>query len=329
MTEFEKHPVLSIIIPVYNGDKFIKDAYEDIIKQNLESFEILLVDNNSTDNSVNLIEQYCNLDSRLKYFKEKTQGAAAARNKGIRNAKGEFIYFFDVDDQLYDNSLTVLLNCLQNDKTVDSVFGKKLVSRTRLDNRKNKKEFDIIKKEKPYWGLNWFENLNNLEGTPSFLHRKTVFDKVGVFNEELLVGEDAEFHIRLGIKCNLLFINQYIYVYFRHSESTVSKTNKKELKVFSYWPRIYKGHIPFYLKEDTTKEFKILLFRKIYGSMAKMICFTPQINQRIKLKKRLYFETERIKKPFWVDFYINLIVITKSKFFYKFFVHYVMKNKIS
>jgi glycosyltransferase involved in cell wall biosynthesis len=162
MTEFEKHPVLSIIIPVYNGDKFIKDAYEDIIQQNLESFEILLVDNNSTDNSVNLIEQYCNLDSRLKYFKEKTQGAAAARNKGIRNAKGEFIYFFDVDDQLYDNSLTVLLNCLQNDKTVDSVFGKKLVSRTRLDNRKNKNEFDIIKKQKPYLGLNWFENLNNL-----------------------------------------------------------------------------------------------------------------------------------------------------------------------
>lgn len=325
-TLIKDYPLLSIIIPVYNGEKFIKDAYEDIINQKLESFEILFVDNNSTDNSVNLIKEYCKIDSRLELFKEEKRGAAAARNKGIRNAKGEFIYFFDVDDQLFENSLTILLNCIQNNPDIDSVFGKKFVSRTRLNDRLNKSTIKFIREEKPFWGLSWFENLNKLEGTPSFLHRNSVFDKIGLFKEELLIGEDAEFHIRLGLKGNLIFVNQYIYIYYRHSESTVSKENKKESKVFTYWPRIYEGHLPFYLKESVPKKFESLLMRKIYGSMAKMISLTPKFKQRLDLKKKLYFETEKINKPFWVDFFINLIVITKSELLYKFFFHYILKK---
>ena len=115
---------ISIIVPVFNGEYFIETAYKNILNQNLTNFELIFIDNNSTDASVAKINKIQHKDSRVSLYEETTQGAAAARNKGIKNARGEFIHFFDVDDRLFDGALIALKKVLDNYPKVESVFGK-------------------------------------------------------------------------------------------------------------------------------------------------------------------------------------------------------------
>ena len=86
------------------------------------------MDNNSTDNSFEIALNIALNDSRVKVFKELKQGAAAARNRGFDESKGDLIYFYDVDDQLFDDTLFTLSSLLTSDQSLDAVFGKMLKS---------------------------------------------------------------------------------------------------------------------------------------------------------------------------------------------------------
>jgi len=91
-------PKISIIIPVYNADKYLEACLESIINQTMKDIEILCIDNGSTDNSPIILKKFANLDSRIKVLKQNNLGAAVARNKGIKIASGEYLLFLDADD---------------------------------------------------------------------------------------------------------------------------------------------------------------------------------------------------------------------------------------
>lgn len=93
-------PNVSIIMPCHNGEKYISDAIQSVISQTFSDWELLVIDDNSSDNSVNIIEDFCKKDARIKLFRtEKTSGLPATpRNVGIKNATGRFIAFLDCDD---------------------------------------------------------------------------------------------------------------------------------------------------------------------------------------------------------------------------------------
>lgn len=100
-------PLVSVITPVYNAEAFIGETLDSIINQTHSNFEILCVDDLSTDKSKEIIEEYMKRDSRVKYFRLKEKGGASvARNLGLAEAKGEFIAFLDADDTWYPNKLT-------------------------------------------------------------------------------------------------------------------------------------------------------------------------------------------------------------------------------
>lgn len=90
---------VSIITPVYNSEKFIKDTISSVLNQTYTNWEMILVDDCSTDNSAQIINEYVKKDSRFKYIKlEQNSGAAVARNRAIKEAKGRFLAFLDSDD---------------------------------------------------------------------------------------------------------------------------------------------------------------------------------------------------------------------------------------
>lgn len=99
--------LLSIIIPTYNAEKYIYRCVESVIKQNCEDCEILVVDDGSTDRTLNIIHEIIKNNKKisLKYLKEENKGVSAARNKGIENAIGDYIFFLDADDRLVDNAI--------------------------------------------------------------------------------------------------------------------------------------------------------------------------------------------------------------------------------
>lgn len=97
-------PLVSVIIPIYNAEKSINDCLDSVTEQSLKGVEIICVDNNSTDNSIVLVKAAKRKYQYIKIFHERNQGAGPARNKGLAESKGEFVFFLDPDDRIYANN---------------------------------------------------------------------------------------------------------------------------------------------------------------------------------------------------------------------------------
>ena len=95
----------SIIVPIYNAEKYLSECLDSILFQNYEHFEVIMVDDGSTDNSNEICQFYCNKDDRFKLIVQKNQGVSSARNKALELVTGNFILFVDSDDILLSNSL--------------------------------------------------------------------------------------------------------------------------------------------------------------------------------------------------------------------------------
>ena len=110
---------ISVIIPVYNVEEYLKDCLDSICNQSFKNIEIICVNDGSTDNSANILDEYASKDDRIKVLSQANQGLAASRNNGLVEAKGNYIYFIDSDDYLELDALEKLYNnAVTNDSDV-------------------------------------------------------------------------------------------------------------------------------------------------------------------------------------------------------------------
>ena len=112
-----KNPLVSIIIPVYNVEKYLSNSVNSILKQQYNNIEILLVDDGSTDNSGKICNQLSKKDERIKVFHKKNGGLSDARNFGLKHSRGEYICFMDSDDTIPTYSIKLLMNILLKTKS--------------------------------------------------------------------------------------------------------------------------------------------------------------------------------------------------------------------
>ena len=117
------NPLVSIILPTYNRASFLPEAFEAIKKQSFEDWELIVVDDGSTDNTRELVKNFAShVSQKVQYIYQENQGPAAARNKGLNYAKGKYIAFYDSDDIWLSNYLKVCVNALENYKEIDWIF---------------------------------------------------------------------------------------------------------------------------------------------------------------------------------------------------------------
>ena len=111
----------SIVVPVYNRERIIYSVIDSVIEQSYSDWELLLIDDGSTDLSADVCREAAGRDSRIHYFYKTNGGVSSARNFGIREATGDFIVFLDSDNTLKNNTLEELQNCLQDAKDIDII----------------------------------------------------------------------------------------------------------------------------------------------------------------------------------------------------------------
>jgi len=112
----KSEPLISVIIPIYNGEKYLRDCLESVLNQSYSNMEIFLIDDGSTDGSGNICQKYTDRDSRFTYVKLEHLGVAAARNKGLELITGEYFFFLDCDDFLFPSTIEKLYkDILEND----------------------------------------------------------------------------------------------------------------------------------------------------------------------------------------------------------------------
>lgn len=173
--------LVSVIIPVYNGASFLAGAIENVLAQNYRPLEIIVVDDGSTDTTADIAASY---SDEVYYVYQDNVGPSVARNRGIKLAQGEFVAFLDVDDLWSENKLKLQTAYLLANPTVKIVQG--LIQDMHLVEpiSSNKAQFEPL--STPYRYIN----------IGCALYRKSVFDKVGLFDETLTDNEDTDWFIR-------------------------------------------------------------------------------------------------------------------------------------
>ena len=107
---------VSVVIPIYNVEKYIEGCLKSICNQTLKDIEILCINDGTPDKSMKIVEKIAKKDKRIKIINKENGGLSSARNAGIDNAKGKYIYFIDSDDQLKENALEILYNKMEEEK---------------------------------------------------------------------------------------------------------------------------------------------------------------------------------------------------------------------
>lgn len=110
--------LISIVVPVYNAEPFLSECIESILKQTYTNFELLLINDGSLDNSASICMQYCNCDSRIRYFEKPNEGVSATRNIGLKHASGQYVTFIDSDDIVKSDYLQSLIDNSNSDLVV-------------------------------------------------------------------------------------------------------------------------------------------------------------------------------------------------------------------
>ena len=121
-------PLISVIIPVYNSELYLKECLDSVINQTYKKIEIICVDDGSTDHSLDILNFYQKKDSRIKVFTQENSGPSAARNKALDMAKGDYISFVDSDDFLKPDTYSTLIEYATQERSWDLIiFGGNIV----------------------------------------------------------------------------------------------------------------------------------------------------------------------------------------------------------
>ncbi|MBA6417379.1 glycosyltransferase [Colwellia sp. 6M3] len=214
-------PLVSIIVPVYNGTKYLEDTVKTLVDQTYENFELILINDGSTDNSDALIDKLAAIDNRIKPLKKVNGGIANARNFGIKHAKGEFIAFCDQDDFWLPTKLAKQIPLFSN-KKIGLVYSYSIKEFT----SPNSKKITVTRNN----GRGKIFNslvLENLVPTCSVVVRKSVFDQVGLFNEkrELMGVDDWDVWLRFSLVTDFDFVEEPLAIHVFHGQNYSSNNN--------------------------------------------------------------------------------------------------------
>ena len=223
-------PFFSVIIPVYNKEKYVQAAIQSVLNQTFTDFELLLVDDCSKDNSKNEAAKIISTQIKIIEHTE-NKGLSASRNTGIKNATGNFIAFLDADDEWKPEFLATIKSLISTfpeaqlfATNYEELYadGVKIINNQKLSTLGN--EFLVS---------NFFElNLGKPIYFPgSFCVKKTVFDEIGYFNEKITFSEDIDFNIRANLKFKLAYNTKAFVTYTMFSENQITNSSVKN-KVF-------------------------------------------------------------------------------------------------
>lgn len=233
-------PKISIILPVYNGEKFISDAINSILKQTHENFELIVVNDCSTDSTSAIISKFAALDSRIKIITNPiNKKLPASLNIGHQSATGDYITWTS-DDNLYKpNAFETYLYHIQNSTSHIVYTDFDLIN----DNGVVLKRRNL---SEPEYLIN-----GNCVGA-SFLYKREVYESLKGYNEDLFLVEDYDFWLRALTTFKFSYLPESLYCYRSHRDSLSSQISKNEEK-YNLWIKNLSYMFQVFLSNYTTK----------------------------------------------------------------------------
>lgn len=268
--------LISIIVPVYNTENYLEKCLYSLVNQTYKNIEIIIIDDGSTDNSMNIIQKFVLADNRVKVISQKNQGLSGARNTGMNNANGDYIMFIDSDDWIEIDTCEKAINASEK-YNADVVFWPyiKEFSNSQKDNYLFDKteiiwsEKNINQLSRRMVGLVGDElanpqSIDNLVTAWGKLYKKSVIGDVRFTDTKIIGTEDALFNIEVFLGINsAVYIPDLLSHYRKDNESSLTHNYKK--KLVSRWKEMY-SRIKFLLdRNDMSREY--------YDALKNRICF--------------------------------------------------------
>lgn len=268
--------LISIIVPVYNTENYLEKCLYSLVNQTYKNIEIIIIDDGSPDNSMNIIQKFVLADNRVKVITQKNQGLSGARNTGMNNANGDYIMFIDSDDWIEIDTCEKAINASEK-YNADVVFWSYIKEFS--DSQKDNYLFDkteIIWSEKNINQLSRRmvglvgdelanpQSIDNLVTAWGKLYKKSVIGDIRFTDTKIIGTEDALFNIEVFLGINsAVYIPDLLSHYRKDNESSLTHNYKK--KLVSRWKEMY-SRIKFLLdRNDMSREY--------YDALKNRICF--------------------------------------------------------
>ena len=283
---------VSVIIPVFNTEKYLNECLDSVINQTLNDIEIICINDGSTDDSLNILESYSTKDKRLKIISQPNKGQGAARNVGLKMSKGEYIYFMDSDDILKSETLKENYDLCQEKNLDLSMF--QLIN---YDDEKNEYYQDHhynmptlaeSVKDEIFSYKDLGETIFHIAVSPvNKLYNKQFLTNLNVKFPEDVLFEDNIFFWNVFLNANrILFIQKHYYIRRRHSSSSTGTAGIRFLDTIEVHNRVF----DIFKGKKIFNKFKCNLFNKKINLVYLRF---KQVNSNIK---PLFFD--KMKKDF-------------------------------
>ncbi len=230
--------LISLIVPVYNGEKRVKHFFRQFEEQTYENLELILVDDGSTDFSPSLLDEYANKKKNVIAFHKKNGGPSSARNYGLEKAKGDYVVFADVDDRIYPTYIEYLYNLIVHEDADMSVC-----SYIKMTENENHDKYLKNKTEK-------YHVFNNAQIIHYYCYRKYIngysylkliksnIAKQVYFPEDIIYGEDYIYIYEVLKRCEKVVCGEQIeYIYIQYMSSLTHRKKDSTLEYQKAWKK--------------------------------------------------------------------------------------------
>lgn len=308
---------VSVIVISYNIQDCIAQCLDSLNNQTYKEFEVIVVDDGSCDNTMNIIKEYKKLNKNIKLIQKDNGGPSSARNVGLRNSNGEYILFIDGDDWIEPDTIEKMYSEAQK-------FNADIVMSDFFVNNGNEQTIHKGNSTKAVKNIDVIRNLflsNIIPSALNKLYKKSLFDDYNIyFDEELFSGEDLEINTRLFYFAqNIVTLEEPFLHYVKRPNSLSHQNNRNKLTIYKAISKIELFLKRTNLYDDTYDEFNILSFNhlfylKIFGK------FNLDIHKYIynngkktyfKVKDTSYYRSHILKNMRFID-KINLYLFIKS-----------------
>lgn len=309
-------PFFSVIIPLYNKESYIEKTLGCVLNQSFSDFEVIIVDDGSSDGSASIVRQIN--DGRIKLFHQENQGVSAARNKGMELAEGDYFCFLDADDEWTDNYLENIFQTILKFPEAGMYCSR---YKTKIANGKFT-YCNFIGIAEDYEGFvdDFFGSsiVNRVALTSAVTINKNVFLSLGGFDKEISSGQDLDYWVRIALKYSVVINKEITMVYnFLQNNISLSRTEitRKSLPIFDKFSKEEKNN-PSLKKFLDMYRVEYALHFHIFGENEKKNYYLKEVRESNFPKKIKFFLSmpsfflklalfiKRYLKRFGIDFNI-------------------------
>ncbi len=303
---------ISIIVPVYNTEKYLYDCIESVLSQDFENFELIFVNDGSVDNSLQILQKYAfEYPERIKLINQQNEGLSGARNNGMMISEGEYILFLDSDDMLKENSLTCLKTAIEVYSADVFAFNSEILieyKNTLIPN----KDFNHEDSNSYNTGLSYFDSFVKKRGVgPSavcfyLFKRKLLIDNNLKFADGLLHEDELFIPQVLFFTQKTNVINKTMYIYRLHKSSiSQSKTEKNFSDILLISEKLFN----FFVEKNVNSEYiKKTIYNLILQGFYGLMDLNLEKKAVAKHNRMLLFKLAQTFSEYKIAIMINLRV---------------------